>query len=78
MSVPEKWIRVAGKNVFHSPDISSENPESREDSVRKDLTLRLKHTCEHLTRVDFEALVSQMTHEQLRGEGILGRRIRPC
>jgi len=78
MSVPEKWIRVAGKNVFHSPDISSENPESREDSVRKDLTLRLKHTCEHLTRVDFEALVSQMTHEQLRGERILGRRIRPC
>jgi hypothetical protein len=78
MSVPEKWINGAGKNVFHSPDMRSANPESREDSIRKDLTFRLKHTCEHLTRLDFEALVLKMTHEQLRGEGILGRRIRPC
>ena len=77
MSIPEKWIRVAGKNVFHSADISSENPESREDCVRKDLTLRLKCVCEHLSSVDFEALVSDMTHEQLRSEGIHGRRIRP-
>ena len=78
MSVPEKWVRVAGKNVFHSPDITLGNPESREDSVRKDLAVRLKRSCEHLSHVDFEALISDMTREQLRGEGILGRRIRPC
>ena len=78
MSIPEKWIRVAGSKSSHSLDIPSDKSESREDSVRKDLTLRLKRSCEHLTNVDFEALVSQMTHEQLRGEGILGRRIRPC
>jgi hypothetical protein len=78
MSIPEKWIRVAGKNVFHWPDVTYENADSREDCVRKDLTLRLKHVCEHLSHADFEALVSKMTQEQLRGEGILGRRIRPC
>ena len=78
MSIPQKWIRVAGSKSSHPADIASDKPESREDSVRKDLTLRLKRSCEHLTNVDFEALVSQMTHEQLRGEGILGRRIRPC
>ena len=78
MSVPEKWVRAGGKSVFHSLEPNSKNPESREDSVRKDLTLRLERCCEHLSRIDFEALVSKMTHEQLRGEGILGRRIRPC
>jgi hypothetical protein len=77
MSIPEKWIR-AGATIYHSPDCNSENPESREDCVRKDLTLRLKRACEHLSILDFEALVLKMTREQLRGEGILGRRIRPC
>ena len=78
MSIPEKEIRVAGKKVFHPLNIGPENPESREESVRKDLAIRLEHTCEHLSRVDFEALVLKMTREQLRGEGILGRRICPC
>ena len=78
MSVPEKWIQVAGKNVLHSADTISAKPETREDSVRNDLTLRLKYVCAHLSGVDFEALVSDMTREQLRGEGRLGRRIRPC
>jgi hypothetical protein len=78
MSSPEKWIRAGGKNFFQSPDLNSATPESREDCVRKDLTLRLKRVCGHLSIVDFEALVSNMTCEQLRGEGILGRRIRPC
>ena len=64
--------------IFHSPDVNAESTESREDCVRKDLTLRLKRVCEHLSIVDFEALVSKMTREQLRGEGILGRRVRPC
>ena len=77
MSVPEKWVR-AGTAIFHAPNLNSGNPESREDCVRKDLTLRLKRACEHLSILDFEALVLKMTREQLRGEGILGRRIRPC
>lgn len=78
MSVPEKWVRADGKSVFHSLNLNCESRENREDCVRKDLTLRLKHICEHLSSIDFEALISKMTHEQLRGEGILGRRIRPC
>ncbi len=44
--------------------------------MRKDLKRRLKHVCEHLSRVDFDGLVAKMTREQLRGEGIVGRRIR--
>ena len=78
MSIPAKWVRAGGMSVFSSPDPNPESPESREDCVRKDLALRLKHVCEHLSKVDFDNLVSKMTHEQLRGEGIFGRRIRPC
>ncbi len=63
-------------SVFSSPDPSSESPESREDRVRKDLTNRFRSVCEHLSSVDFDDLVSKMTREQLRGEGMLGRRIR--
>jgi hypothetical protein len=77
MSIPEKRIRVADQNVFRSPDIKTESPESREACVRKDLTVRLKHACAHLSSADFEILVSKLTHEQLRGEGSPGRRIGP-
>jgi hypothetical protein len=73
----EKRIQGANKNVFHSTDASTENPDSREVCVRKDLTLRLKHVCAHLSNADFEILVSKLTREQLRGESIPGRRIRP-
>ncbi len=65
-------------SVFSSPDLNSESAESREDCVRKDLALRLKRVCEHLSIVDFDDLVSKMAHEQLRGEGMLGGMIRPC
>lgn len=78
MSIQEKRVRGGGRSVFSWPDINSEIPESREDCVRKDLTRRLKRVCEHLSGVDFEALVVKMTREQLRGEGITGRHIRPC
>jgi hypothetical protein len=44
--------------------------ESREDSVRRDLTRRLKRICEKLSVADFEALMVKMTREQLRSEGI--------
>lgn len=77
MSISAKWVRAGGMSVFSSPDPTSESRETREACVRKDLTHRLMHVCEHLSRVDFDDLVAKMTHEQLRGEGILGRRTRP-
>jgi hypothetical protein len=55
-----------------------ENAESREDSVRKDLTRRLKGVCADLSSKEFEVLVGDMTREQLRGESIPGRKLGPC
>ena len=46
--------------------------------MQKDLTHRLKSVCENLSSAEFEALIVKMTREQLRGEGMLGRKIRPC
>lgn len=75
MSIPEKWVRAT--SVFSWPDLKAESPGSREDSVRKDLTLRLTHVCEKLSRPDFEALILKMTREQLRSEGVGARTKRP-
>jgi hypothetical protein len=77
MSIPEKWVREGVKSVFSWPDLKSESPGIREDCVRKDLTHRLKHICENLSAPDFEALIVKMTREQLRGEGVGPRMIRP-
>jgi hypothetical protein len=54
------------------------NAETREDSVRKDLTRRLKGVCADLSSKEFEVLVGDMTREQLRGESIPGRKLGPC
>jgi hypothetical protein len=54
------------------------DPENREDSVRRDLTRRLKRICEKLSTAEFEALMLKMTREQLRSEGIRPRRFRPA
>lgn len=78
MLVPEKFFRARTLSASTSPTASGGIPESREDCVHKDLTRRLKHVCEHLSIAEFEALVMEMTREQLRGEGILGGRVRPC
>lgn len=78
MSTPEKGVRGGVKSVFSWPDLKSESPGIREDCVRKDLTHRLKLICENLSAPDFEALIVKMTREQLRGEGITRRHIRPC
>jgi hypothetical protein len=64
--------------MLPSLDASGVGPESREDCVHKDLARRLKSVCENLSTVEFDALIVDMTREQLRGEGILGRKIRPC
>jgi hypothetical protein len=55
--------------VLVPPALHTTNAESREDSVRRDLTRRLKRICEKLSSADFEALLVKMTREQLRGEG---------
>lgn len=73
---PDKRIRDFS-DLLSSHGLDRTNGESREDSIKKDLTLRLKGACEHLSKLDFEGLVSDMTREQLRGENIPGRRIRP-
>jgi len=61
MSLPEKWIQIRGMTALNVPHLDSENAESREDCVRKDLTLRLKRVCENLSTADFAALVVRMT-----------------
>ena len=54
-----------------------ENADTREDSVRKDLTRRLKGVCADLSSKEFDVLVGDMTREQLRGESIPGRKLGP-
>jgi hypothetical protein len=78
MSFPEKLFRARAWSALNSLDASGTSPESREDRVQKDLTRRLKSVCENLSSADFEALIVKMTREQLRGEGMLGRKVRPC
>jgi hypothetical protein len=70
MSFLEKPARSSAKAGSSWRDM---NPEDREDSVRRDLTSRLKCVCKDLSSVDFEALVAKMTSEQLRGERTPGR-----
>jgi hypothetical protein len=67
-----------GETIFSSLALNLKSQESREDNVRKDLTHRLKRVCENLSSVEFEALVLKMTREQLRGEGVVHGRTRPC
>ena len=67
---------LKGDTIF-SLARSLKTQESREDSVRKDLMLRLKCVCADMSSSEFDALVLQMTREQLRGEGAVHRRTRP-
>jgi hypothetical protein len=76
MKIPKKVVR--GKaSALNPADRNYVSPESREEAVRRGLRLRLKHVCEKLSSVEFDALILQMTLEQLRGEGNTGRPIRP-
>jgi hypothetical protein len=67
---------LKGETIF-SLARSLKTQESREDSVRKDLMLRLKCVCADMSSAEFEALVSKMTREQLRGESAVHGRTRP-
>lgn len=78
MSITEMLIRARAAAAFNSLELDSENLESREDCVRKDLARRLNNICQNLSSGDFEALVMKMTREQMRGEGVTNGRLRPC
>jgi hypothetical protein len=73
---PDKHVRDLLDPLLSSPVPNRTHGESREESIKKDLTVRLTIACRHLTRPEFEALVTDMTREQMRGESIPGRRIR--
>jgi hypothetical protein len=77
MTIPKKVVRGSKASALNPADRNYVSPESREEAVRRGLRLRLKHVCEKLSSVEFEALVLRMTLEQLRGEGITGRHFRP-
>jgi len=66
-----------GETIFSSLATGLNSQESREDSVRKDLTQRLKPICQNLSAAEFEALILKMTREQLRGERFVHGRTRP-
>ena len=68
-SIEERLVSAVRAVALNHPDLNSASHESREECVRKDLTSRLKRACENLSSADFEALVVEMTREQLRGEG---------
>jgi len=76
MSNSESLSRIRAAALRGARDLGRENAASREASVRKDLTHRLKCVCNHMSSVEFDDLVGDMAREQLRGEGIPGRRIR--
>jgi hypothetical protein len=77
MAIPQQLIPGVRQRPRHPGDPDYVSPESREDCVRRSLTLRLKNVCQNLSVAEFGALVQQMTLEQLRGEGITGRHMRP-
>ena len=79
MLFSKKSTRPAeGETIFSSLALNLKSQETREDSVHKDLTDRLKRVCENLSSAEFEALVLKMTREQLRGERVVHGRTRPC
>lgn len=47
--------------------------DNRENRLREDLSRRLTSVRGDLSSRDFEALVQQMTREQLRGERVINR-----
>ena len=67
MSNAEKSAQTGTPDGFASSE--SKSVGSRADTVRKDLSDRLKGVCQNLSTSEFQALVAKMTREQLRGEG---------
>jgi hypothetical protein len=74
--------RTFGRRPANTPqstrEFDSKRAESREKTVKDDLSLRLKTVCNHLSKAEFATLVGDMTREQLRGEKIPGRKAATC
>ena len=68
MSRQEEILRARESATIHSPDLTPEARDKREEVVHTDLARRLKGICGNMGKADFEALLVQMTSEQLRGE----------
>jgi hypothetical protein len=68
MSRRYEYFRAQESAVIHSPDLTPEDRDEREQVVHTDLARRLKGVCGEMGKDDFEALLVQMTSEQLRGE----------
>jgi hypothetical protein len=68
MSRQEEILRARESAMTHSRDLTPQDRDKREEIVHTDLARRLKGICGNMGRDDFEALLAQMTSEQLRGE----------
>lgn len=68
MSRQDEYFRARESAMIHSPDFTPEERDRREEVVHTDLAHRLKGVCGGMGKDDFEALLVQMTSEQLRGE----------
>jgi hypothetical protein len=68
MSRRYEYLRAQESAVIHSTDFTPEDRDKREQVVHTDLARRLKGVCGDMGKDDFEALLVQMTSEQLRGE----------
>jgi hypothetical protein len=68
MDSQDEYFRARERSVIHSPNSTPEDRDKREEVVHTDLARRLKGVCGGMGRDEFEALLVQMTSEQLRGE----------
>jgi hypothetical protein len=68
MDSQDEYFRARESSLIHSPDFPPEDRDAREEVVHTDLARRLKGVCGNMGSDDFEALLVQMTSEQLRGE----------
>jgi hypothetical protein len=78
MVIPRNLSRPRTIADASPPGPDRKNVESREIVIKADLSRRLKAACSHLSKVDFDILMCDMTREQLRGEGTPGRKVGPC
>jgi hypothetical protein len=72
MSNQEKIVTTGEKGLLSPPALTADGRDKREEVVHSELARRLKGICGNLESADFEALLVQMTTEQLRGERYRG------
>jgi hypothetical protein len=78
MLIPRTLGRRPNETIHSTREFDSKSARKREKDVKDDLSQRLKTVCNHLSKAEFATLVGDMTREQLRGEGIPGRKADPC